>query len=102
MQKYDPNGIFLNKFGRRILDLSNEMNVDPSVKRCALQDYCICSKNSDCTSLQSCGMVSGYPACQDIAAGFLPSQTMKSYDPRNVTSIYEAVDKYSIYNENIE
>jgi hypothetical protein len=100
MKKYDPNGIFLNKFGKRLLGDSHLMDIDPQVKRCALQDYCICSKNSDCANLQSCTAVNGYAICNDIGAGILPP-TMRSYNPMNITSIYEA-SKYSMNSQALE
>jgi hypothetical protein len=93
MQQFDPQGIFLNKFGRRLLGVSKDMDIDPAVKRCALQDYCICSKNSDCAPLQQCRPIEGYPACNDIGTIIMPS-TFKSYNPTNLTSIYESIEKY--------
>lgn len=101
MKKYDPNGIFLNKFGRRLLGTSRDMDTDPNVKRCALQDYCVCSKNSDCAPLQQCVMISGYPACTDIGSGFLPT-TLRSYNPTNLSSIFESIEMYSFHSEQLQ
>lgn len=101
MKTFDPQGIFLNKFGRRLLGISKDMDIDPNVKRCALQDYCVCSKASDCATFQQCVVVKGYPVCNDIGASFLPP-TLRSYNPTNLTSIYESIENYYLHSENIE
>lgn len=72
MQKYDPNGIFLNKFGMRIKGSSNALTIDPKAKHCALQSSCICSSSNDCASGQICGKLSGFSVCKDFIAEILP------------------------------
>jgi len=67
MTEYDPNGIFMNNFGRRLTGEGTAIDVDPEAKRCALLDYCVCSKNEDCAATQYCGAVEGYrdmPVCR--------------------------------------
>ncbi|KAG4077289.1 hypothetical protein HA402_009918 [Bradysia odoriphaga] len=66
MQKYDPNGIFLNNFGRRLMNKDTEIDFDPLTTRCALLDNCFCSNSSDCGEQQNCTSISGYnyPVCQ--------------------------------------
>jgi hypothetical protein len=88
MKKYDPNELFMNKFGKRITGVSDEMDIDPQVHHCALQDYCICSKNDDCGSFQSCNQVKGFPVCRDLADVYNDSS---HYDPKNLTSVWYAV-----------
>lgn len=65
MKKYDPNGIFMNKFGRRLLGESDELSWDPSVTKCALQDYCMCAKDDDCGAGQACGKYGEFPVCKE-------------------------------------
>lgn len=92
MRKYDPNGVFLNKFGKRILLESNELTVDPHVKRLALQDYCICDKHVDCADFQVCTKVNGaFPVCKDMipAVPGIPGKPFTDYDPLNFTDIVE-------------
>jgi len=69
MDKYDPNGIYGNKFAGRFLGTSTAMDSDPLVKHCALFDDCICSKDSDCAANQICTSLPGYSsyrACKNI------------------------------------
>jgi FAD-dependent oxidoreductase len=64
VEKYDPNGLFSNKFGSRILGLGEDAyEIPEKVSHCALQDYCICSKNSDCPSTHKCGSLIGFNVC---------------------------------------
>ncbi|KXN70657.1 hypothetical protein CONCODRAFT_6736 [Conidiobolus coronatus NRRL 28638] len=64
MQKYDPNGLFLNKFGKRLLRSGDEAYDIPSkVTRCAILNYCICKKDSDCPINYKCGNLVGYNVC---------------------------------------
>lgn len=65
MRKFDPQGVFLNKFGRRLTLQSNELMTDPKVKKCALQDYCVCGKDADCASSQVCGKLGKFNICTD-------------------------------------
>lgn len=60
MNKFDPNEVFINSFGRRIKDSGTEVDVDPLVTRCALLDNCFCTKNSDCGDNQICTTISDY------------------------------------------
>lgn len=67
MDEFDPNGIFLNNFGKRIRNISSNVDTDPKVTRCALLDNCFCSKNTDCADTQICGYLNGYssyPVCK--------------------------------------
>jgi len=61
MNKFDPNGIFMNNFGRRIKGLDTKIDLDPKVNRCALLDNCLCESDSDCGVNQICGTIPGYP-----------------------------------------
>jgi hypothetical protein len=61
MREFDPNGLFLNNFGRRLMGIGNKLDADPAAKRCALLDYCLCSSDNDCGKTQYCGTVPGYP-----------------------------------------
>ncbi|KXN74263.1 hypothetical protein CONCODRAFT_2638 [Conidiobolus coronatus NRRL 28638] len=64
VQKYDPNGLFSNKFGNRVLGLENSsFRVSSSTNKCAIQDKCICSRDSDCPATYSCGSLIGYNVC---------------------------------------
>lgn len=60
MNKYDPDEVFINNFGRRIKRTGTTVDIDPLTKHCALLDNCICSKNSDCASTQICTTLPGY------------------------------------------
>lgn len=60
MNKYDPDEIFINNFGRRLKRTGTKMDIDPKTIHCAILDNCICSKNSDCGTNQICSTVSGY------------------------------------------
>ena len=61
MKKFDPDGVFMNNFGRRIIKSGTKIDSDPKVTRCALLDDCFCSKNKDCTDTQTCTTLRGYP-----------------------------------------
>lgn len=60
MDKYDPNGIFLNDFGRRIKQIGNKTDSDPLSTHCGLLDNCFCFSNSDCADSQTCTSIPGY------------------------------------------
>lgn len=66
MKKFDPNGIFLNNFGRRLTYNGTKIDIDPLTTKCALLDNCFCSKDSDCADTQTCTTISGYryPVCK--------------------------------------
>ncbi|XP_037038883.1 L-gulonolactone oxidase 5-like isoform X2 [Bradysia coprophila] len=66
IRKYDQNGVFLNKFGKRITGASRELTIDPRMEHCALQDDCFCNKNRDCATGQYCGELNGFKVCKDI------------------------------------
>ncbi|XP_037034206.1 L-gulonolactone oxidase 5-like [Bradysia coprophila] len=51
MNKYDPNEVFINNFGRRVKRTGYKLDIDPKTKHCALLDNCFCSKNCDCSSI---------------------------------------------------
>lgn len=60
MNKFDPNEIFINNFGRRIKRKGTKVDIDPLTVRCALLDNCICSKDADCGRDQTCTTLPGY------------------------------------------
>lgn len=67
MKKFDPNQVFLNNFGRRILETGTDIDIDPLTTRCALLDNCFCSCDDDCANGQICTSLPGYsdyPVCQ--------------------------------------
>lgn len=66
MNKFDPNEVFINNFGRRLKKIGTKVDTDPLVTRCALLDNCFCSKNSDCGDTQLCTALPGYnyPVCK--------------------------------------
>ncbi|KAJ6632745.1 L-gulonolactone oxidase 5 [Pseudolycoriella hygida] len=72
MKKYDPNGVFLNKFGERITGASNQLTVDTRAIHCALNSNCICSKNADCATGQICKKMYGFNVCKDVLRQILP------------------------------
>lgn len=60
MLKFDPNGIFINNFGRRLIRKGTKVDIDPKTTRCALLDNCFCTNDSECAATQICTSVSGY------------------------------------------
>lgn len=60
MNKFDPNEVFINNFGRRLKRTGTKVDTDPLVNRCALLDNCFCSVDSDCGATQTCTTISGY------------------------------------------
>lgn len=60
MNKYDPDEVFINNFGRRIKRTGDKIDIDPLTKHCALLDNCFCSRDSDCASTQICTKLPGY------------------------------------------
>lgn len=60
MNKFDPNEVFINNFGRRIKGTGTTVDTDPLAVRCALLDNCFCSNNSDCGRTQTCTTIPGY------------------------------------------
>ncbi|KAJ6647385.1 L-gulonolactone oxidase 5 [Pseudolycoriella hygida] len=60
MNKFDPNEVFINNFGRRLKGTGTKVDTDPLVVRCALLDNCFCTKNSDCGEGQTCTTLPGY------------------------------------------
>lgn len=60
MNKFDPNEIFINNFGRRMKGKGTKVDVDPLTTHCALLDNCFCSKKSDCGMNQICTSLPGY------------------------------------------
>ncbi len=60
MDKYDPNEVFINNFGRRIKRTGDKVDTDPLTKHCAILDNCFCSKDSDCSPAQICTKLPGY------------------------------------------
>lgn len=64
VDRFDPNGLFSNLFGNRVLGIGHDRYTIPRrVEHCAIQDYCICKKDSDCAMFQKCGSLIGYPVC---------------------------------------
>lgn len=67
MNKFDPKGIFLNNFGRRLLKTGTKTDIDPLTTRCALLDNCFCTSENDCAKGQICTTLTGYssyPVCE--------------------------------------
>lgn len=60
MNKFDPNEIFINNFGRRIKRKGTKVDIDPLTVHCALLDNCICSKDTDCAIDQTCTTLPEY------------------------------------------
>lgn len=60
MNKFDPNEIFINNFGRRLKRKGTKVDIDPLTVHCALLDNCICSKDTDCGNDQTCTTLPGY------------------------------------------
>lgn len=60
MNKFDPNEIFSNSFGRRMKQKGMKVDIDPLTVRCALLDNCICSADTDCGNDQTCTTLPGY------------------------------------------
>ena len=78
MQQYDPNGVFMNDFGRRLKGIDTKINTDPLSTRCALLDNCVCSKNNDCGPTQTCSRIDGYP---DYPVCKSPGNVLQILDP---------------------
>ncbi|KAL1921710.1 uncharacterized protein VTP21DRAFT_10352 [Calcarisporiella thermophila] len=64
VSRYDPKGIFLNNFGRRILGLTDAVQLPANTKHCALEDFCVCSVDSDCAKGQRCRRWMGTNVCK--------------------------------------
>lgn len=60
MNKYDPNEVFINNFGRRLKRKGETVDSDPDANRCALLDYCFCTEDGHCGDTQACTNVQGY------------------------------------------
>lgn len=60
MNRFDPNEVFINNFGRRMKGTGNAIDTDPQTKHCALLDNCICSKDDDCGATQFCTPLGNY------------------------------------------
>lgn len=60
MNKFDPDEIFINNFGRRMKRTGSTVDIDPLTTHCALLGNCICSQNDDCGYTQTCTTISGY------------------------------------------
>jgi hypothetical protein len=61
MAEYDPNGVFMNDFGRRLKGQGTKVNFDPATRHCVLLDNCLCSRHGDCANGQVCSRLEGYP-----------------------------------------
>ncbi|KAL1921709.1 uncharacterized protein VTP21DRAFT_10351 [Calcarisporiella thermophila] len=64
VERYDPTGVFMNDYGRRILGFTEQVSMPPDIKHCALEDYCLCSVDEDCAAGQTCGELAGYSVCR--------------------------------------
>lgn len=60
MNKYDPNEVFINSFGRRMKKTGTKLDLDRKLTHCALMDNCICATAEDCAPRQDCSTVDGY------------------------------------------
>lgn len=70
MKKFDPHGVFLNDFGKRMIDPHyTKTSIDNFVKHCGLVDHCVCQKDEDCgdgsTESYKCGKLLGYNVCRE-------------------------------------
>lgn len=89
MNKYDPNEVFINSFGRRIKNTGKKVDFDPSVTHCALLDNCFCTTNNDCGVNQMCTSVGDYTyrVCQtknEVPLNFFPKFILP-----NSTGVFE-------------
>lgn len=68
MNKFDPNEVFINNFGRRLKKTSSKQDLHPAEIHCGIRDNCFCSKNSDCAVTQTCTTFpnSTFRVCQTI------------------------------------
>lgn len=77
MNKFDPNEVFINSFGRRIKNTGTKVDIDPLTTHCALLDNCFCTKNADCGKNQICTTIDNYSyrVCQtknEVPINFFP------------------------------
>ncbi|KAK9762830.1 oxidoreductase [Basidiobolus ranarum] len=62
VRSFDPRGVFSNDFTNRIFnDIPSKPN--PAIKHCALEDFCLCSEDSDCANGQVCVKENEYRYC---------------------------------------
>lgn len=94
MRLNDPLGVFKNKFARRFLGESDEMDANPEAVHCALRDSCFCQKDEDCAEEQFCEQFVDpdgshkYKVCRDRFS--YEDRKMGPYDPYNLTDIFRA------------
>jgi len=103
MIKYDPWGVFRNKFAYRLLGLSDKTDVDPAEIHCALRQNCFCKTDSDCANNEKNSQVCGdildvdgqikYKVCQDVRTYANPP--LLPYNRQNFTSV--ALSIYGSY-----
>lgn len=74
MEEFDPRGVFLNDFGRRIRFGSTKTSMDSYTNHCALVDRCVCQKDEDCGDGSKdsylCDTIQGYKVCKENAAHY--------------------------------
>ena len=78
MQLFDPNGVFLNDFGRRLLETGAKIDTDPHTVHCALLDNCICGEDADCANGQVWGTLNSFNVCQSAPGTTLLSGAVRS------------------------
>lgn len=76
MNKFDPNEVFINNFGRRMKQTGTAIDTDPLTTHCALLDNCICSKDNDCGDTQTCTTLPGYTYRVCKTNNEIPEQTV--------------------------
>ncbi|CAL8111611.1 unnamed protein product [Orchesella dallaii] len=117
MKTIDPNGIFLNDLGSRIRFGSQELTVNPTLKKqCALNDVCFCKSDRDCGGSQSllfsltnsitCESLIGYKVCKEnsllnvLPVSILQTRnainTLKGEGNNSEERIYNALSKYKM------
>lgn len=70
MKEFDPQGVFLNNFGRRLINPDyHKTGLDRYVQHCALVDNCVCQVDEDCgngrPNSYMCGELLGYNVCRE-------------------------------------
>ncbi|ORX95594.1 FAD-binding domain-containing protein [Basidiobolus meristosporus CBS 931.73] len=65
----DPRGVFSNDFTDRIFH-SNPSKLASTVKQCALEDICLCSRDTDCAYGQICVKENEYRYCTYKEEGY--------------------------------
>lgn len=69
MEEFDPRGVFMNDFGKRLRFGWTKSSLDSYVKHCGLVDTCICQRDYECgdggPTSYLCGVIHGYKVCRE-------------------------------------